>query len=201
MNLEAAFWVALSVTAPWAWPRLRRRLGPWVDPFHPLALWAHAILPAYVALVRGAVLGRDLGLYGPDVGQFAAGLLACAAGLGVAFAARRWLSPTAGSPLTALQEEPRWALYRAAGILWLGGLIPGIALGLGLAALEVGLAAGWWKAEARSRPTSWLPLLRAGFSAALFFVTRSFWLTAATQAGVLALLSGAGGKKVETRGA
>jgi hypothetical protein len=232
MDFEAAVWVGISLGAPaaaaWAWPRLE---GPWrarVETLRPLARGAHAILPAYLALLRGAVLGRDLGLYGPGAGWVAAGLLAAAGGLGAAFAARRWLTPrvhtthpdsSAGppppgspsrfrrsgprsgvpvpSPVVALQEEPRWALYRAAGILWVGSSTLGVALGVGLAGLDAFLAAGAWRAESRSRPGSWSPLLRAGFSGALFLMTRSFWLTAAVQIAVLMLLSGASRRESE----
>lgn len=224
MELEAAVWVGISLGAPaaaaWVWPRLE---GPWrarAETLRPLARWAHAILPAYLALLRGAVLGRDLGLYGPGTGWIAAGFLAAVAGLGAALAARRWLSPrvhaarpnsSAGppspgspsrfrrsaprsgvpvpSPIAALQEEPRWALYRAVGILWLSSPILGVALGVGLAGLDVFLAAGAWRSESRLRPETWAPLLRAGFSAALFLVSRSFWLTAAVQVAILGLLS------------
>ncbi len=225
MDFEAAVWVGISLGAPaaaaWAWPRLKGSWRARAEPLRPLARWAHAILPPYFALLRGAVLGRDLGLYGPGAGWVAAGLLAGAAGLGAAFAARRWLTPrvhtpspssngesplpgspihsrwsaprsgaSVPSPLVALQEEPRWALYRAAGILWLGSPTLGVALGVGLAGLDAFLAAGAWRAEARSTPEPWARLLRAGFSGALFFVTRRFWLTAAVQVAILVLFSG-----------
>jgi hypothetical protein len=55
--------------------------------------------------------------------------------------------------------------------------------------LDVFLAAGAWRSESRLRPETWAPLLRAGFSAALFLVTRSFWITAAVQVAILMLLS------------
>jgi hypothetical protein len=224
MKLEAAVWVGISLGAPaaavWVWPRLE---GPWrarAETLRPLARWAHAILPAYLALLRGAVLGRDLGLYSPGAGWAAAGVIAGVAGLGAAFAARRWLthrirnpsSPSNGesplpespihsrwsasrsgasvpSPLVVLREEPRWALYRAAGILWLRSPTLGVALGVLLAGLDVFLVAGAWRLESRLRPETWAPLLRAGFSATVFFVTRSFWLTAAVQVAILGLLS------------
>ena len=204
MGLEAALWVGISVSAPaaaaWAWPQLQ---GPWrarAEALRPLAGWAHAILPAYLALVRGAVLGRDFGLYGPSPARAVAGLLACAAGVGAAWVVRRWISIPSVSPLAALGEEPRWALYRAAGMLWLGDALPGVALGLGLAALEVGLGSRWWRAEERARRASWFPLLRAGISAVLFLVTRSFWLTAATQVASLAVRPKADAGEGERRG-
>jgi hypothetical protein len=191
MILESVVWAAISVGAPaaaaWMWPRVPEPWRARAETLRPLALWAHAILPAYLALVRGAVLGRDFGLYGPSAARAVTGLLACAAGVGAVLVARRWISAPMVSPLVPLGEEPRWALYRAAGILWLGSAGPGVALGLGLAALEVGLASRWWNAEERARQASWFPLLRAGLSAVLFLATRSFWLTIATQVAYLAI--------------
>lgn len=224
MELEAAVWVGISLGAPaaaaWVWPRLEGPWRVWAETLRPLPRWAHAILPAYLALLHGAVFGRDLGLYGPGSGWVAGGVLAAVAGLGAAFAALRWLGPrlhtprppsngespvpgspthsrrsapprggSVPSPVVALQEEPRWALYRAAGILWLRSPALGVALGVLLAGFDVFLAAGAWRSESRLRPETWAPLLRAGFSAALFLVTRSFWITAAVQVAILMLLS------------
>lgn len=193
--------VGAPVAARWAWLGLPRSWRSQAEALRPLASWAHAILPAYLAVVRGAVLGRDFGLYGPGLAQTAAGLLACAAGVAAALVARRWISPPPASLLLVLGQEPRWALYRAAGALWLGSSMPGVALGLGLAGLEVGLLGRWWKAEERSRAASWLPLLRAAFSAVLFLATRSFWLTAATQAVIVAGLSQETAGRAATDGA
>jgi hypothetical protein len=205
MPLEAALWVLISVATPagaaWAWPRLGGTWRARAEALRPLAPWAHAILAPYLALLRGAVLGRDFGLYGPSAATMAAGVLACAAGIGAALVARRWIPAPAISPLVALREEPRWALYRAAGILWLGSAGPGATLGLGLAAVEVGLAYRWWKAEERARQASWYPLLRAGLSTALFLATRSVWLTAATQIACSAIWPQVPERKSETGGA
>jgi hypothetical protein len=93
------------------------------------------------------------------------------------------------SPIAALLEEPRWALYRSAGLLWLPGPLAGVVLGIGLAIVEIGWSGKWWIREARGRPEEWFPVLRAALSAVVFVATRSFWLTAATQVGCLVIAS------------
>jgi hypothetical protein len=149
----------------------------------------HAILPGYFALITGSVLGRDFGLYGAGPARIASGLIACGAALAAAALAHRWIQPPKISPITALVEEPRWALYRAAGLYWLPGPLTGLALGLGLAIVEIGWSAKWWRGEARARKEVWFSILRAALSAVVFFATHSFWLTAATQVGCLVIAS------------
>jgi hypothetical protein len=191
VEFRAVLWVGLSVSVPaaaaWAWPRIRERSGTALDLLLPLAPWAHAILPGYLALITGSVLGRDFGLYGVGPARITSGVIACAAALAASALARRWIQPPRISPVDALLEEPRWALYRAAGLLWLPGPWAGIVFGLGLAIAEIGLSAKWWSREARARQETWFPVLRAALSAVVFAATRSFWLTAATQVGFLVI--------------
>jgi hypothetical protein len=191
MPLETALWIAISVGGPpvaaWIWPRLRERLPPGVSVLLPLSPWLHSIGPSYFAILSGAVLGRDYGLYGVGPARFVAGVLACAGGSAVAALARRWLRLPEIGPINVLLEEPRWALYRAAGLLWLPGPVAGVALGVGLALMETGLRAKWWQPAARHQAETWFPVLRACLSAVIFAATRSFWLAAAAQFGILTL--------------
>jgi hypothetical protein len=193
VELGAVLWVGISVGGPaaaaWAWAKVRRRIGPGLDFLLPLAPWAHAILPGYLALLTGSVLGRDFGLYGAGPGRIASGLIACGAALAAGALARRWIQTPVISPLAALLEEPRWALYRSAGLLWLPGPVAGVVLGIALAIVETGWRAKWWIREARARPEAWFPVLRAALSAVVFVATRSFWLSTATQVGCLAIAS------------
>lgn len=206
---EAALWAALALSAPtaasWLWPRLRPRLGEWGSAAEALGPWLHGLLPAYLALVTGAVSGRDAGLFDHSWGDWASGVLACGAGL-VAAAILAWWRPLPlriPSPLDGALDEPRWALYRGAGALWAGAWTPGVFIGLGLAVLEwmavvqpwrrrssseATLAGRRWRILGGLAPEEWGILFRMALSAALFLATRNLWLTAATQAGVLALL-------------
>lgn len=195
MAWEAVLWVAVAVAAPaaavWAWPRLAHRVGRWSDMVERATPWIHGLIPAYLALITGAVLGRDFGLYGQGWAGWLCGLAACVLPLGAAWLARRfglaagWAVP---APVQAAQDEPRWSLYRAAGALWTGLTLPGVMIGLVLGAAEWALARRLWRRGAWRQVELWVPLVRLALSSALFAVTHNVWLTAATHAGVLALL-------------
>jgi hypothetical protein len=208
MSWEAALWVGLALGAPalggWFWPRIAPRLGDWARPIGGLGPWCQGLLPAYLALVTGAVSGRDAGLYGRSGGEWLAALVACGVAL-MAAAMVLWWKPMKLElplPLSGVLDEPRWALYRAAGVLWIGAWIPGVFVGLALCGLEWVAATQPWKQLSRSEGRStgaggkgaawlsaglWVLPLRMALSTALFLATRNLWVTAAAQAGLLAL--------------
>jgi hypothetical protein len=186
MIIESVMWVTLALIAlplarlaetpvnerwPGAWPFLRD-----------LAPWMAGLGPAYLALIRGAVLARIYGLYGRGgAAGWAASLLLCAAILAVVWALRRRLfSRTLNQDLASiLLDEPRWALYRAAGVLWFGpwGLLAGLAIGV----VEWGLRTASWRADRRAEPATWQVLLRLSLSTLVFALTGNVWLTGLTQ--------------------
>jgi hypothetical protein len=180
-------WVAIALGAwPLAravWPRLAVRVAGQAEIIESLAVWGHAIGPTYLALITGAVTGRDLGVYGPGLAEWASSAIAVALALGAAELALRFrnLAIDAGSPLTVARDEALWGLYRAAGIGWVGGLWVGLAIGLVLAAADWGLRTRVWRAEAWRRTEVWPGLMRAGLSAGLFAATRNQWLIVACQ--------------------
>lgn len=190
---QAGIWVALALGAwPLAralWPRLATRFGDQAEAIATLGAWVHALGPTYLALIGGAVTGRDLGIYGPTTAGWASGVIGVAGGLGAAWLMLRFRHPAIGqdAPWTVALDEPRWALYRAAGIGWAGGLWPGLAIGLVLAAADWGLRQSIWQADGWRQADVWRGWMRAGLSAMLFAATRNLWLTIACQAGVAAM--------------
>lgn len=194
MVWEAGLWCGLALGGSVGIPALTAWLGkregarahgaartlPWLN-----------ILPVYLALITGAVSGRDAGLYGGGASGWAVGLLLCVLVIAAAMVLLWWrgqavLWPPAGA---ALADEARWALYRASGTLWTGHMLGGIAAGLVLGALEWVLQSRPWRAGASSRLEAWQGLSRMLVSSLLFALTRNAWLTAAAH---LALLAFAG---------
>jgi hypothetical protein len=198
MVWEAAIWVAVTLVAPgaagWMWPRVKDRFrgrGGWIEPAAP---WVHALGPVYLALVSGAVLGRDAGLYGQGWIRWLSG-----AGLSAAMVAGAWVTlrrfpaserPALPSPFEAVRDEARWALYRAAGALWTGAALPGVAIGLALALAEWAFGRRPWKADVWRDPRAWVPAARMLASSLLFLGTHNLWLTLLTHAAILALVQG-----------
>jgi hypothetical protein len=184
---QAGIWVAIALGAwPLAravWPRLAARVAVQAEIIESLAVWAHALGPTYLALITGTVTGRDLGVYGPGLAEWASSAIAVAVALGAAELGFRFrnLAIDTDSPLTVALDETRWGLYRAAGIGWVGSLWSGLAIGLVLAAADWGLKTRAWRAEARHRTDVWPWLMRAGLSAGLFAATRNLWLMIACQ--------------------
>ncbi|MGA9192021.1 MAG: hypothetical protein WBZ24_09835 [Anaerolineales bacterium] len=187
MIWESVAWVAVAVAAlplvqlgeapirsrwPTLWPVVRG-VAPWIV----------GLGPAYLALVTGAVLERSFGLYGRGgmVGWVLAALL-CVGGLAAVWVWRERLGAIAAGedPTEVLLDEPRWALYRAAGVLWLGmwGLLVGFAVG----GVEWALRARPWLATSRGDRTVWLTLIRFGISSLIFALTGNFWFTLISQA-------------------
>jgi len=193
MYLEAAVWVALSVFAPaaaaLAWPRLAGRLGRWAPMVSAAGPWVHGLAPGYLALLSGAVLGRDYGLYGQGWAEWLAGATVFAGVLigGGWLLSRAPLPPTAvlPAPAEAVRQEVRWGLYRAAGALWTGAAASAVAVGLGLALLEWGLVSRIWAGRPWRNAAAWVAVVRLGLSSMLFLSTGNFWLTVATQIGLL----------------
>jgi hypothetical protein len=199
MNWESWAWVAVALaSAPVArllesplqsrWPSgapFLRRLAP----------WAYGIGPAYLALISGAVLARAYGFYGRDgAAGWALSILLCAALLLVVYRLRGSMSGLAlGQDLVpSLLDEPRWALYRAVGVQWLGtwGLLVGLAIGT----IEWATRRQPWRSGGRGEPETWVSLARLCISTILFVVTGNVWLTWATQATGWLILSRSAGE-------
>jgi hypothetical protein len=194
-GLEAALWCALGLFSPALLRRwgsgVSKRLGEWTSDAEKLGPWAHGILPAYLALIRGAVLKRGMGLQHHSAPEWIAGILAC--GLGLA-AAAYWMRRRPATKIVvphawrAALDEPRWALYRAAGILWTGSPWAGVAVGTGLMMAEWALAWQPWRGLSGLQGSGWGGLARGLASSAFFLGTWNLWLTMATQTGVLLLV-------------
>ena len=194
MTWEAVSWTALAVLSPSLssviWPRIEGRLGRWAEPIGALGPWLHGIAPAYLALITGAILSRDAGLRGHDAVAWFGGALACALILAATGFARR--PPTTPAvwpdPLRAIADEPRWALYRAAGALWTWSHAFGTAIGLSLSLAEWALAYQPWQRDAERRIAAGATLARIATSTLFFVLTRNFWLTVLSQFALMALL-------------
>ncbi len=199
MAIEAGVWVALSLFAPAAaalvWPRLARRLGGAAPLTAEAARWLYSLGPGYLALLRGAVLGRDYGLYGQGWDGWLAGAAVCAAALiGGGWLLRRVRLPESialPAPSEGLRQEVRWGFYRAAGALWSGAALGGVAIGLGLSTLEWGLSIRLWKSHAWRDPRTWVAVIRMALSSGFFLATRNLWLTIGAQIGLLILAQAA----------
>lgn len=196
MPWEAAFWSLALIISPivvsWVWPRLQESFGDWREPLEAAAPWVHSLLLPYLALLTGAILGRDAGLYGHSAAGWVSGAIAC--GLGLVAAAlvlrKRPLNlPWSHTLSETLREEARWALYRASAALWVTSFPASVAIGTALALTETVVRALQEEKVNRFTPANGARLLRALFSGVLFGLTRNFWLTAATQAAIVVLLT------------
>ncbi len=169
------------------------------DIFQRLAPWLWGIAPAYLALITGAIPARFFGLTGHSPLAWFGGAILCGALVGLAGLVR-WPDGTWPTPTRGVLDEPRWALYRAAGVLWLSSRPElGLLMGLGLALLEWAIRFKPWKGpllstlrawrtdevDARWRPGTWETVARLAGSSLIFALTRNFWLTALTQAVLL----------------
>ena len=196
MPWEALIWSALAALSPAAaavaWPRWKPRLGITGETLERIAPWLHGVGPAYLAIIRGAILSRDAGLRGHDLVAWLAGGVVCAALLGciLAVARRPGLGLPWPEPLQALADEPRWALYRAAGALWFNfnSHALGTGVGLGWAALEWALTNRTRLGNIRQHPEATGTLLRLASSTLIFLATRNFWLTCLSGGIILAVL-------------
>lgn len=187
MRWEALLWSLLAIIAPAVAGKIWRRLDPalpdWLDPLIDGAGWLHGLMLPYAALLLGSIPGGLLGLYAITLFGWIAGGLACSLGL-IAVVLVYKLRPKATlQPRRALErwkDEPRWAMYRATGAIWLQDLALGAGLGFVLSIAE-------WVVSSMARKTRDFtrqdrePLYRSGISTILFLVTQNFWITAGTQ--------------------
>ncbi len=191
----AAAWSGVAVLAPLLGRPLGRalseRAGVWSDVAAALGPWLHGLGPPFIALFTGAVPARYLGLYGSGGGAGWAGsallLLGLWYGARVALA-RRSLQPHVARYDTVVLDEPRWALYRAAGWLLIGSFYFGSLIGLGVALLEWGLTWRGWRAGERSSDASCFMVGRIGTSWLAYSLTGNLWWTALFQVGLALLL-------------
>jgi hypothetical protein len=191
MIVESILWTGIALgAAPIAgmlkglilgrWPRMT----PVLDAIGP---WLYGLAPAYLALIRGAVLARPYGLYGRGgTLGWAIELIVGVVVLLVAWMERDRLGPLGTAPTREadILDEPRWALYRAAGILWVGSDTWGLLAGLGLGLLEWATRSRIWRAEARGAPRTCLYAFRLGLSTMLFALTGNVWITCLVQGGL-----------------
>ncbi|MEA1977017.1 MAG: hypothetical protein U9N80_03870 [Chloroflexota bacterium] len=196
MPWEAALWslalIISPIVASWAWPRVQKSFGDWREPLEAAAPWVHSLLLPYLALLLGSIIGRDAGLYGHSPADWVSGAVACGLGLVAAalFLRKRPVNLLWSHTLSeTLREETRWALYRASAALWVPSFPASVAIGTALALAETGVRVLQEEKENRFTLANGASLLRALFSGLLFGLTRNFWLTAATQAAIVALFN------------
>jgi hypothetical protein len=204
-DVQAAAWCTLALTAwplsAWLGPRLRSALGDRADAILMWAPWLHGLGPMYLAWLSGALPARFLGLLGLNglVGWLASTILV----IGLWFAARWFIRKqdlrAPDFPLDlAVLDEPRWALYRAAGWLWMMDRGFGLLIGLALGLLEWGLHHQLWNADDRSSPETCLTLTRLGSSSLVFALTGNLWLTTVFQVALLRLMAASPRRQGET---
>jgi len=208
IQLEALFWVSVAIFSPAlirpAWPPLVSRLKlseSTQELANRLSPWLWGIVPAYLALITGAIPARLFGLTGHSPLAWFGGAIICGALVGLA-ALASWPDGTWPTPTRGVLDEPRWALYRAAGVLWLARPELGLLIGLVLGLIEWAITFKVWKgplfpslrtwrtAELDSswRAGTWETAIRIGGSSLIFALTRNFWLTALTQAVLLGMV-------------
>ncbi len=193
MPIEAGFWVLLALAAPLAGPLtgrfLTERYPRAAEPLRQLAPWIYGLLPGYLAWFTGAVAGRDAGLYGHSLQNWLYGAILVASLLLLAGVARfRWpVAVPAPQPIQGALDEFRWALYRAAGRLWLGPVWAGALLGAALALLEVAVRRRVWRQVPPFWPDAAVELIRVAASGLVFALTANLWLSIAAHVGLLGL--------------
>ncbi|MGA9533360.1 MAG: hypothetical protein WBR18_11645 [Anaerolineales bacterium] len=194
-NFETAAWCALALAAwplsYWLGPRLRAALGDRADAVMMWAPWLHGLGPMYLAWISGALPASYLGLLGLNgaVGWLASAILAAGLWFGARWFVRERNLQAPAYPLDwAVLDEPRWALYRAAGWLWTMDRGIGLLIGLALGVLEWGLRHRLWKTENRTSPSACLTLARLASSSLIFALTGNIWLTIVFQVALLQLL-------------
>ncbi len=196
MPWEAAAWSLALIVSPivvhWVWPRLGDKYGAWQEPLETAAPWVYSLLLPYLALITGSIIGRDAGLYGHPMSAWVSVTVACSLGLVAAFfflRTRPIKLPWTQTLSETLREEARWAMYRASAALWVVSFPVSVAIGTALAFAETAVWVLQKEKTDRFKLANGARLLRALFSGLLFGLTRNFWLTAAVQATIVALLN------------
>jgi hypothetical protein len=204
MPFEALAWTLIIILGPSLIAAIKPRLENIEHTWLELAGWIHAAGLPFLALVLGSISARAAGITRFDPVTWSPGLLAAALGFLAAVLARRVLpNPPAvySTPLDVLRFEPRWALYRAAAALWIGGYSLSVGAALLLGTLEWALNLRPWKKISVGLP-DWSRLLRLAFSSLLFWATRNLWITIGLQLALVLLLQypapGSGGPRDET---
>ena len=192
MILASIFWCLVAIAAPAVAKTLEDQFPTQLNKWHvflrELGPWLHGLIWPYLAVIGGVVLGYDFGLYGHSPSEWLTGLIACGAGLGASVVVLRQRPINTAlilSPVDTLHEEPRWALYRSAALLWIPNPLIAIGVGAGMGVIEWGLLHTPWRKSPSARESTML--LRILFSAVMYAATRNFWLTAGTQLGFLLL--------------
>lgn len=182
MLWEALGWSVLAAVAPLlvqtTWPRWKPRSRELGQLLVETAPWLHGLGPPYLALISGAILERHAGLRGHDLTAWIVGAVFLLLFIPTW---RKLLVDRIGlrsNPYRIL-DEPRWALYRATGLLWLTGPL-GLLIGLALALAEWGLRWRWKVLQREKQACSHLIPLAS--STILFAVTGNFYLTLLAQA-------------------
>jgi hypothetical protein len=185
MRWEAIVWSGLAVLAPvltnLLWPRWRPTRSDIQHLLESAAPWLHGIGPAYLALITGAILERDAGLRGFTLIEWIASSLFALVFIAAWTALSVRVLKLDVKPEWLL-DEPRFALYRATGVLWLGGVFPGLLLGFGMALVEWLLL--WREQALRREPQAFIPLVPLAGSTLLFAITGNFFITLISQAGI-----------------
>jgi hypothetical protein len=185
MGWEALGWSALAVLSPLLvnllWIRWRPPQREYRQLLRSAAPWLHGLGPPYLALITGAILERDLGLRGHDLVEWIAGgaFALIFSALWAAMLVR--VLGLQSNPYLIL-DEPRFALYRATGRLWLVGNHIGLLMGLALALVEWLLQ--WREKAFRREPEAFVPLVPLASSTLVFALTGNLYLTLAAQAAV-----------------
>lgn len=191
MIWEATAWSAVGVVAPFLaaryWPDVRARLPSWVGIMEDTWPWLYGVAPPYFALLSGAVVARDLGLRSGRLLDFGVDLIL--GSLVVSGLVLAWERIPGDRSMSAgwrdLLDEPRWALYRACGGLWIGFGPAALAIGLAIALVEWTVRFRLWEAENRMNQDTCSALLRTASSTLLYSLTGSLWVTLAGQAVVV----------------
>ncbi len=185
---EAAAWAGLGILAVPAarrvQPLLTARLGERTAVLRQAGPWLHGLLFPFAALFTGVLSASHLGLYGQGGWSRWVGgaVLVLALLLGLRQLVARLMIETPEIPLQeAMLDEPRWALYRGVGHLWLGDFWLGTLVGLGLSLVEWSLIQRIWRERSRKDPAACLVLARLAWSSLIFALTANLWLVLAFQ--------------------
>jgi hypothetical protein len=144
--------------------------------------WIANLAPFCLALLTGGVLLHQVGLQSQTWMAWLMGsVLSLAVILGIRILESRLpIPPPWPDPFQVFLHEPRWLLYRAFGLAWLGD--PGIATGVGLLmGLLEWLPYRWVHTAPSFSVGAWRGwLLRVSVSSLIFLLTKNAMLTVAS---------------------